>query len=139
MHKSGQTGFTLLELMIVMTVVGIIAATAVPSYLDSVRKARRTRAMESLEQLALYQAKWRANNTTFASNANFTTSPGYPRYPTTGDYYTTSITANSTSTYTARATPVAGTDQTSDDCGTFALNQSGPFHAGYAGADCWNR
>lgn len=37
-----QTGFTLIELMMVIAVIGLLAAIALPSYLDHMRKARRS-------------------------------------------------------------------------------------------------
>ena len=47
-HSSEQ-GFTLLELMIVMTIIGLLAAIAIPSYVNNVRHAKEAVLMEIIE------------------------------------------------------------------------------------------
>lgn len=46
--KTKQSGFTLIELMIVMAIIGILAVIAVPSYISAVRQAREAVLKEDL-------------------------------------------------------------------------------------------
>jgi type IV pilus assembly protein PilE len=128
-----QSGFTLIELMIVVAVVGILAAIAYPAYQDYVRKARRADAMNALAEIRIEQEKWRANNTTFASNL---ASLGLASESKEG-HYNLSITAATASDFTAEADPKG--DQASDtDCDPFRVTRAGPDY-GAADRDCWSR
>ena len=46
-----EGGFTLIELMIVMTIIGVLSAIAIPSYLRSVRKAKEATLKEDLHTM----------------------------------------------------------------------------------------
>ena len=52
-HSLTQTGFTLIELMIVVTIIGILAAIAIPQYQIYIGKTQATRLVNELGQLRL--------------------------------------------------------------------------------------
>lgn len=52
-HHLTQSGFTLIELMIVVAIIGILAAIAIPQYQIYVGKAQATRVINELGQLRL--------------------------------------------------------------------------------------
>lgn len=114
-----QTGFTLIELMVVVAVLGIIAAIAFPSYTEHMRAGRRGDAMGAVGDLQLRQERWRAEHTTFGAQADMGTMP-------TSSYYTYAVTGGAT--YSITATPKG--KQTGDPCGVLtASNTSKPTWA----------
>jgi len=64
---SRSSGFTLIELMIVLAVIGVLLAIALPSYQDSTRKSRRSEAVTALTQLQQAQERYRASNIGYAA------------------------------------------------------------------------
>ena len=50
-----ESGFTLIELMIVVTIVGLLSMVAYPSYQDYIRRAERTAAMGFVAEIAQRQ------------------------------------------------------------------------------------
>jgi len=47
-ERTGECGFTLVELMIVMLIIAVLAAVAVPSFISSIRNAREAALKEDL-------------------------------------------------------------------------------------------
>ena len=113
-------GFTLIELMIAVVVVAILAAIAIPSYLDSVRKSRRSDAYTALTAVQQAQERWRANNPSYATNAQL--SLGVNASPaglgvnaaTANGYYNVGISLPSNAGYTTTAVAVTGKSQAND-------------------------
>ncbi|MGO3000866.1 pilin [Psychrobacter sp. AOP7-D2-23] len=52
-HINSQSGFTLIELMIVVAIIGILAAIAIPQYQIYIGKTQATRVINELGQLRL--------------------------------------------------------------------------------------
>jgi len=61
-----DSGFTLIELMIVVAIIGIIAAIAVPSYSQYVERTRATDAQGALTSLASSMERFHTQNSTYA-------------------------------------------------------------------------
>jgi type IV pilus assembly protein PilE len=139
-------GFTLIELLIAVVVVGILAAVAFPSFMDSIRKGRRSEAFAALTQVQQAQERWRGSRPSYAGNARLTAAPGSGEdaglgllATTPGGYYSIAISGESETGYTATATAVASTSQASDvNCKTMAVRVTGGNleYAGCGGGDC---
>jgi len=66
MSRTKSSGFTLVELMIVVAVVAILAMIALPSYTAQVRKSRRSDAISTMNTVVLSQERWRTNCSSYA-------------------------------------------------------------------------
>lgn len=77
-----QKGFTLIELMIVVTVIAIIAAVAIPSYNNYTMRARRSDAQQLMMDISNRQAQF------LLTTRTYTTNPGTGGLGTTKDGWT---------------------------------------------------
>ena len=64
-----QSGFTLIELMIVVAIVGILAAVAYPAYTDQIRKGNRAEGRAALANLLQQQERYFTQRNTYLAFA----------------------------------------------------------------------
>jgi type IV pilus assembly protein PilE len=79
--KKSNTGFTLIELMIVVAVIGILAAIAFPSYTSYVLKGRRAEGRAALLDLMQQQERYMTQRNCylgFTTDASGTATPSAP-------------------------------------------------------------
>ena len=78
-NKSGQYGFTLMELVIVMTVIAILASVAVPVYITHVKRAKEIVLMNDLDEMRRALDKYTADKEKGAQSLQELVSGGYLR------------------------------------------------------------
>ncbi|WP_298612545.1 type IV pilin protein [uncultured Thiothrix sp.] len=120
-----QRGFTLTEIMIVVAIVGIIAAFAYPSYVEQIRKSKRSDAKIALQQIAQRQETHFVKNYTYADKL---TTLGFAAdtIPSQENDYSITISAATATSYTIQATPASSSAQAKDTkCALFTLDHMG--------------
>ena len=105
------TGFTLIELMIVVSVIGILAAIAYPNYQDYLVKSRRADVMGTLTTLSAAMERYYTQHNSYLGTAQGTL-PSAPlaslsaQVSNSNKYYNLTIQSLSASSFTLRATPI---------------------------------
>ncbi len=134
-------GFTLVELMVVVTIATILTVIALPAYTSQMRKSRRTEAKTALLDLAGREERYMATNGAYTADG---TQLGYPsvNWPqlTGSKYYNitvpaanvtaatagTALTAGASATFLITATIATGTPQAKDtQCSAFTIDNAG--------------
>ena len=143
MYKLVSSGFTLIELMIVVIIMGILAAIGYPSYTRYVIESRRSDAQIGLTQLAALEEKFfsQCNTYTVSIDSGAITADGtnaacsglgQATSGTAGSifspnrYYLLTVAAGGNgiaTSFIATATPVAGSSQVTD--GAFTISNAG--------------
>ena len=130
-HAASIGGFTLVELMIVVAVIAILAVIVLPSYQDSVRKARRTDARGALTSVAQLMERYNTETNTYVG-ASLTT---WGRTVSENGHYTLALSNLTANGFTITATPAGA--QYADDCGIYTLDQAGQRGSTVPAAKCW--
>lgn len=92
-----QKGFTLVELMIVMTIVGILATIALPSYTDYVTRGKIPDATSNLATKRVQMEQF------FQDNRTYALAPACTNDTATSQYFNFSCTVQTATTYTLQA------------------------------------
>jgi len=123
-----KSGFTLVEVMIVVAILAIVLAIALPSYEASIRKSKRTDAQKDLMDFAGFAERIYTQDNSYAAVT----------LPANTDYYTYSFPVAVTATsWTIRAAPIG--DQANDKCGTMDLTNTGLRTYSGTEVGCWGR
>lgn len=137
MHQRKASGFTLIELMIVVVIITVLAAIAYPAYINHTVNTRRAAAAACLTELSQFMERYYTTNMSYAGAAL----PGTACANDLAIFYTFSLAAAPTATgYSVQAVP-QGQQAARDGakCGTLTLNQLG--NQGVSGsatpAECW--
>jgi type IV pilus assembly protein PilE len=142
--RSLMTGFSLIELLLVLVIMGIVSALALPSYNRHVQRGHRAEAagalMESQHFMERYYSAYgRYNGSAEAPGKQPELPLRLQGIPVGSDLrYQLSLGAATANSYELKAEPVGS--MVHDKCGTLTLNQTGL--KGLAGselsvADCW--
>lgn len=125
--KHNVRGFTLIELMIVVTVLAIIVTIGYPLYIEHAYKARRSDAKAGLSDAAQVIERCRTNTNTYVGCFSTKDSPE--------GYYTISAVL-SANAYTLTAAVKTSAAQAGDSkCASFTLTHTGAKSA--TSSDCW--
>jgi type IV pilus assembly protein PilE len=136
-------GFTLIELIVVMSMIAILTAMALPSYSEYLARSRRTDARATLTLASQWMERFRAENRGVYLGAELPAP--FSVSPNTGTaLYEIQIAAVTAATYRIEATPRITGPMSGDACGTFTLSSDGRRTAagqtsGPLFDRCWSR
>jgi type IV pilus assembly protein PilE len=145
--RPAQSGFTLIELMIVVAIITILAAVGYPSYTEYVMRSHRQAAKNAIFQIADRQEQFFLDNRTYAPTLS---TLGYQadviglkrdgQLTTTADPDRTYLLAmgnTSATTYTLAAVPQLVQAARDTDCAVLLMTQSGDRDVTGPSDECW--
>ena len=129
MSTRRNSGFTLIELVIVVAMIAILAAIALPSFADQMRKSRRSEAVSAMQDAQLRLERWRVDHANYSGSGTTFPASSYYQFAITAD-------AGTPNNYAITATPQG--DQAKDMCGTMTItNTGGTISKSPVNTRCW--
>jgi type IV pilus assembly protein PilE len=128
-----QTGFSLIEVMIVVVIVGILATVALPAYTNYVTRSKIPDATSNLASKRVQMEQY------YQDNRNYLNAPACAEDTASSNYFTFRCSIQTADTYTIQATGVGAMNEF-----TYTINQDNvkattrvPPGWGSANPTCW--
>jgi len=126
-NSSRESGFTLIELMIVIAVIGLLTTIALPSYQSYVARGKRAEARAEVLKAEGWLERYFTENNRYSdtpsSTANAAFSSRFGAVPATGAANYNITLAVTSTTYTVTATRTGS--MASDNCGNYTKTNTG--------------
>ena len=138
-----KSGFTLIEVLVVVAILAVLSAIAYPLYNSQIEKARRSDARAALLEIAQAEERFFTVNGTYTDDLNqLSLDADLQGGVSEEGLYTIGLAHDNgdTATFVVTAAPVSGGPQDGDDCTQLQLDHLGARTGTWAGSDenrCW--